>query len=192
MKQTNIFPKIGLYLKERVRKFLVVLKRNPHFIPLTMLLIAFAVLSFNLTKISNTTATMNKSGMGLCAFISMLLSILSMVCMLNAFPERKKPNLAMIIIMLSFFAIMIGADVFYLIKLVRGVTTDPDAITVTMKNYFIVEAQGALIGHIVTIALTAVFVVLEPLMAKLLKRINTSVEVEDNGEIAAIDITEEG
>ena len=192
MKQTNIFPKIGLYLKERVRKFLVVLKRNPHFIPLTMLLIAFAVLSFNLTKISNTTATMNKSGMGLCAFISMLLSILSMVCMLNAFPKRKKPNLAMIIIMLSFFAIMIGADVFYLIKLVKGVTTDPDAITVTMKNYFISEAQGALIGHIVTIALTAVFVVLEPLMAKLLKRINTSVEVEDNGEIAAIDITEEG
>ena len=35
-------------------------------------------------------------------------------------------------------------------------------------------------------------VVFEPLIAKLLKRINTSVDVEDNGEIAAIDISEEG
>jgi hypothetical protein len=61
-----------------------------------------------------------------------------------------------------------------------------------MKNYFIIEAQGALIAHIVTIALTAVFVALEPLMAKLLKMINTSIEVESNGEIAAIDISEEG
>ena len=157
-----------------------------------MLMIAFVVLSFNLTKISNTTATMNKSGMGLCAFISMLFSILSMVCMLNAFPKRKKPNVAMIVIMLLMFAIMIGADVFYCIKLVKGVTTDPDAITVTTKNYFIVETQQALIAHIVTIALTTVCVVLEPCLAKLLKKINTSIDVEDNGKIAAIDISEEG
>ena len=192
MKNKNILSKIGLSLKERARKFLVVLKRNPHFIPLAMLMIAFAVLSFNLTKISNTTATMNKSGMGLCAFISMLFSILSMVCMLNAFPKRKKPVMAMVVLMLLLFAIMIGADAIYLVKLVKGVTTDHDAIKVTMKNYFIVEAQLALILHIVTIALTAVTVVLEPVIAKLLKKINTSIDVEDNGEIAAIDISEEG
>ena len=191
MEKKNIFSKIGSFLKERVRKLLVLLKRNPHFIPLAMLMIAFGVLSFNLTKISNTTATMNKSGMGLCAFISMLLSILSMVCMLNAFPKRKKPNMAMILIMLFFFAIMIGADALYCVKLVRGVTTDADAITVTLKNYFIIEAQRALIIHIVTIALTAVCVVLEPWIAKLLRRINTSIDIEDNGEIAAIDISEE-
>ena len=192
MKDKNIFSKIGLSLKERARKFLVVLKRNPHFIPLAMLLVAFVVLSFNLTKISNTTATMNKTGMGLCAFISMLFSILSMVCMLNAFPKRKKPNVAMIVVMLVMFAVMIGADAFYCVKLVRGVTTDPDAITVTVKNYFIVETQQALIIHIVTIALTAVCVVLEPWLARLLKKINTSIDVEDNGAIAAIDISEEG
>ena len=192
MEKKNIFSKIWLAIKERARKFMVVLKRNPHFIPLAMLFIAFGVLSFNLTKISNTTATMNKSGMGLCAFISMLLSILSMVCMLNAFPKRKKPNMAMVIIMLVMFAVMIGADAIYCVKLVRGVTTDPDAITVTMKNYFIIEAQSALIAHIVTIALTAVCVVLEPVIAKLLKKVNTSIDVEDNGQIAAIDISEEG
>ena len=122
----------------------------------------------------------------------MLLSILSMVCMLNAFPKRRKPNMAMVIIMLVMFAVMIGADAIYCVKLVRGVTSDPDAITVTMKNYFIIEAQSALIAHIVTIALTAVCVVLEPVIAKLLKKVNTSIDVEDNGQIAAIDISEEG
>ena len=192
MEKKNTFSKIGLALKERWRKFLVTLKRNPHFIPLTMLFISFFILSLNLTKISNTTAIMNKSGMGLCAFISMLLSILSMVCMLSAFPKRSKPNWLMVAIMLLFFAIIIGADLIYCIKIYKGVTTDADAITVTVKNYFIVEAQQAVIIHIVAMALTFICTVLEPVIAKLLKKINTSIDVEDNGEIAAIDITEEG
>ena len=192
MEKKKFFSKIGFLLKEGMRKLLVTLKRNPHFIPMTMLLVAFAVLSFNLTKISNTTAIMNKSGMGLCAFISMLLSILSMVCMLNAFPKRSKPNAAMIIIMIAFFAIMMAADITYAIKILNGVTTDVDAIKITEKNYFIVEAQTAMYAHVALLFVTLLTVVFEPLIAKLLKRINTSVDVEDNGEIAAIDISEEG
>ena len=171
---------------------MVTLKRNPQLIPLTMLLVAFAVLSFNLTKISNTTAIMNKNGMGLCAFISMLFSILSMVCMLNAFPKRSKPNWVMIIVMLAFFGIMMAADVIYGVKVLNGVTTDVDAIKITEKNYFIVQAQITVYIHAGLLAVTGVLVILEPLIAKLLKRINTSVDVEDNGEIAAIDISEEG
>lgn len=191
MEKKNIFSKVRASVKEGVRKFMVTMKRNPHYIPLAMLLVSFVILSFNLTKISNTTATMNKMGMGLCAFISMLLSILSMVCMLNAFPKRQKPKIAVVVLMLILFAIIIVADVIYCIKVVNGVTTDPDAIKVTDKNYFIVEAQNALIVHIVTMALTAVSVVLEPVFAKLLKKVNTSVNVEDNGEITEIDISEE-
>ena len=192
MEKKNIFSKIKLALKERVRKTLVALKRNPHFIPLAMLLIAFGILSFNLTRISNTTATMNKTGMGLCAFISMLLSILSMVCMLNAFPKRSKPNMFMVIVMLAFFAIIIGVDVTYYIKVSNGINAEVDPIKITTKNMFIIEAQQAMIAHIVAMALTSIAVVLEPVLAKLLKKINTSVDVEDNGEIATIDITEEG
>jgi hypothetical protein len=191
MEKKNIFSKVRASVKEGARKFMVTMKRNPHYIPLAMLLVSFVILSFNLTKISNTTATMNKMGMGLCAFISMLLSILSMVCMLNAFPKRQKPKIAVVVLMLILFAIIIVADVIYCIKVVNGVTTDPDAIKVTDKNYFIVEAQNALIAHIVTMALTAVSVVLEPVFAKLLKKVNTSVNVEDNGEITEIDISEE-
>ena len=191
MEKKNIFTKIWASVKEAARKFMVTLKRNPQFIPLTMLLVSFAILSFNLTKISNTTATMNKLGMGLCAFISMLLSILSMVCMLNAFPKRQKPKTAVVVLMLIIFAIIIAADVYYCITVVKGVTTDADAIKITAKNYFIVEAQNAMIIHIVMMFLTAISVLLEPVFAKLLKRVNTSINVEDNGEIATIDISEE-
>ena len=191
MEKKNIFTKIWASVKEAARKFMVTLKRNPQFIPLTMLLVSFAILSFNLTKISNTTATMNKLGMGLCAFISMLLSILSMVCMLNAFPKRQKPKTAVVVLMLIIFAIIIAADVYYCITVVKGVTTDADAIKITAKNYFIVEAQNAMIIHIVMMFLTAISVLLEPVFAKLLKRVNTSIDVEDNGEIATIDISEE-
>ena len=48
-----------------------------------------------------------------------------------------------------------------------------------------------MIVHIVLVAITILTVVLEPLFAKLLKKINTSVEVEDNGEIGQIDLTED-
>lgn len=191
MEKKNVFSKIWAYLKERARKFMVTLKRNPQYIPFAMLIVSFVVLSFNLTKISNTTATMNKTGMGLCAFISMLLSILSMVCMLNAFPKRKKPNVAVIVLMLILFAIIIAADAIYSVKVVNGITTDPDAIKITIKNYFIVEAQNAMVVHIITVAITALCVVLEPLYAKLLMKVNTSIEVEDNGEISEIDISDE-
>lgn len=191
MEKKNVFTKIWASVKEGARKFMVTLKCNPHYIPLVMLLISFVVLSFNLTKISNTTATMNKLGMGLCSFISMLFSILSMVCMLNAFPKRKKPNLPVIILMMVIFAIIITVDVIYCIKVINGVTTDADAIKITEKNYFIVEAQNAMIAHIVTVALTMISVALEPVFAKLLKKVNTSINVEDNGEIAEIDISEE-
>ena len=44
---------------------------------------------------------------------------------------------------------------------------------------------------IVMMFLTAISVLLEPVFAKLLKRVNTSINVEDNGEIATIDISEE-
>ena len=189
--KTVFLPKIWAYIKESARKFMVTLKRNPQFIPLAMLLISFVVLSFNLTKISNTTATMNKMGMGLCAFISMLLSILSMVCMLNAFPKRQKPNKVMVGLMLAIFAIIIAADVFYCVRIYNGVYVDADAIKITEKNYFIVESQTAMIVHIVTVALTAITVVLEPLFAKLLKKVNTSIEIEDNGEMEQIDISDE-
>ena len=83
-------------IKEAVRKLIVSLKRNPSVIPLVVLFVTFLYYSLNLTNMSDTTAKIQGMGMGLSQFCIMLFSLLSLVCMLNAFPRRQKPNYLMI------------------------------------------------------------------------------------------------
>ena len=128
-------------LKESFRKLLVSLKRRPHMIPLLVFALAFLVYSLNLMNISDTTAKIQGKGMGLCGFATMLFSLLSLLCFLNAFPHRKRVNVPMLV--LSF--LMVG------------------------------------------VVLTALL----PVYSKLLRKINTSVSVEDNGKLDAIDISGE-
>ena len=56
--------KIVAWLKERVRKFFVALKKNPQAIPLVALCITFVQYSMNLTSISDTTAKIQGANMG--------------------------------------------------------------------------------------------------------------------------------
>lgn len=187
----NRLDKIKAGVKEGVRKFLVTLKRNPQYIPLVMLFISFLAYSLNLTSISDTTAKIYGNNMGLCAFVSMLFSILSFVCMLNAFPKRQKPNIFMIVLMMVMYAVVIFADATYLTRIIEATTRAEHAIQITTDTIYILEAKRVMIAHIVLVSLTATCVVLEPVFAKLLKKINTSIEVEDNGEIQNIDLTED-
>ena len=182
---------VSAWIKEKIRKVLVSLKRNPQFLPLAALTVSFLVLSLNLTDISDTTAKIYGANMGLCGFISMLLSILSYVCMFSAYPKRQKPNWLMIALMLVMYAIVIFADSYYLDRITYALTRPEDPIVVTPATQYIYNAQYYLGIHIVTIIITMVTVVLEPLYAKLLKKINTSIEVADNGELESIDISNE-
>ena len=77
-------------MKEFFRKRIVTLKRRTHLIPLVILAAAFVYYSLNLTVISNTTSLINGAHMGLAEFATMLFSVLSLVCFLNAFPTGKK------------------------------------------------------------------------------------------------------
>lgn len=178
-------------IKEGVRKFFVTLKRNPQYIPLAALLVSFLVYSLNLTVISNTTNKLLGQNMGLCSFVTMLFSILSFVCMLNAFPKRQKPNVFMILLMIVMYGAVIYADHTYLGAIEKALTDPVHPIVITPELSYIVEAQSMLGVHMVLVGLTIAFVVLEPLFAKLLKKINTSVEVEDNGTIDNIELTED-
>lgn len=178
MKQKNNF------FKEFVRKFLVTLKKNPSMIPFAMLMVSFLVFSLNLTDISNTTARIQGIGMGLCEFLSMLLSLLCMICLLNAFPKRQKPNYSMIAIILVFSIIIIASDIIYINRIINS------AVKVTSSTLFIYTAQNVLTVHIVLVAITAVTVILEPLFAKLLKKINTSIELEETS-VAEIELVDE-
>lgn len=175
-----------------IRKFIVALKRRPHYIPLAVFLVAFIIYSFHLSDVSDTTALLQGSNMGLAGFATMLLSMLSLVCFLNAFPYRKPVNKPMLILMILMVGIVIFCDVFY-IRSVGSIVRAPGAnIEITAeKNTFIIYADWYLRQHIGYLIAGLVLTVLLPVYSKLIRKINTNVEVEGNGEMAEIDISAE-
>ena len=190
MKKENIFfNKLLASLKEFFRKFLVTLKKNPSFIPLAMLLISFIIYSFNLTSISDTTATIQGKGMGICEFAAMLFSILSMIAMLNAFPKRSKPNYPIVGLIVLLNVIIIVADLIYVNKISEYFVIVGDKINPKYYDAYI-TSFNMLYTHIALTAATVATVILEPLFAKLLKKINTSVELEETN-VANIELAEE-
>ena len=174
--------------KEIVRKFIVALKRRPQMIPLAVFVIAFLVYTLNLSQVSDTTAKLQSSGMGLAGFAVMLFSMLSMVSFMNAFPYRKPVNKLMLIVMFVMNAIIIVADVFYL-GAVSGVQNNPATrVAITKDTLYIVYAQYYLQMHIIILAVAIVLTVLLPVYSKLLRKINTNIEVEENADMGEIDL----
>ena len=178
-------------MKEIWRKFLVSLKRRPQMIPLAVLVVGFLFYSMNLMYISDTTARIQGTGMGLAGFATMLFSMLSFVCFLNAFPYRKKPNMPMVILMFAMLAIVIVADVYYINTIWTAITRPDNPIRVTAETSYIAFAEYYLRVHIGILAVGAALTALLPVYTKWLRKIKTSIEVVDNGEMEAIDISSE-
>lgn len=178
-------------MKEFFRKRLVSLKRRPHMIPLLILAAAFIYYSLNLTVVSNTTSLINGAHMGLAEFATMLFSVLSLVCFLNAFPHRKKVNVYMLVLMILMVGLLIFCDIYYMGRITYAISKAENPIDPTGRNSFVTDAMNMLKTHriilIVSLALTALL----PVYTPLLKKINTSISVEDSGDMAAIDISGE-
>lgn len=187
--KNNFLNKLLNAFKGFGRRFLITLKKNPQFIPLAMLLISFLVYSLNLTDVSNTTATLQGKGMGLCEFITMLFSILSMIAILNAFPKRKKPNYPVVILIVVICIIVIVADLIYVTKVSDAFVTLGNKIN---RKYYesYVTTYDMLYVHVALMAITIVTVVIEPILAKLLKKIKIKVEIEET-HVGNIELSEE-
>ena len=177
-------------VKEFFRKQIVTLKRNPQNIPMAMLLISFVYYSLNLTNMSNTTAKIQGVGMGLCQFCIMLFSLLSIVCMLNAFPSRKKPVYPMVVLMFAMFGIMIYADIHFCNGIMAALTRAESPIILDVNTMYIANAYNMLQTFMILLGITAALVLTLPVYSKWIRKINTSVDVEDNGEMAQIEISE--
>jgi hypothetical protein len=177
-------------IKESIRKVVVSLKRNPSVIPLVMLFIAFLYYSLNLTNMSDTTAKIQGMGMGLSQFCIMLFSLLSLVCMLNAFPRRQKPNILMIVVMFVMFAVIIYCDIHYTNAIMAALTRAESPIALNETTIYIADAYNMLNTHVIMMGASAALVVLLPVYSKLLRKINTSVEVEGNDAMAAIELND--
>ena len=176
---------------EFIRKKLVSLKRKPQTIALLVLAAAFLYYSLNLTKISNTTAKIQGPGMGLAGFATMLFSILSLVCFLNAFPHRKKTNIPMLVLMFVMAGVIIFCDLYYGGRITIAVTRETNPIDPTGSNIYISQAQHMLRIHMILVAAGAALAALLPAYAPLIRKINTSVEVAANEDMGVIDISGE-
>ena len=183
--------RFAAWCKERWRRFLVSLKRRPQMIPLVVFVVAFVFYSLNLMHISDTTARIQGPGMGLAGFATMLFSMLSFMCFLNAFPYRKKPNVPMIVLMFAMLAIIIFADVYYINGILSAVNRPDNPIVVTEATIFIMYADWYLRIHIGILCAGIVLTLLLPVYSKWLRKIKTSIDVGDNGEMGAIDISGE-
>lgn len=174
-------------MPEFLRKLVVSLKRRPQMIAMVAFIVAFLIYSLNLTYVSHTTARIQGPNMGLFGFVTMLLSMLFFVCFLNAFPRRKKANVAMLALMLVMIVIIIFCDVQYsgLIRTALNRTENPIA-----PEDYILRTQSMLSTHIITMLIGTALVALLPVYSKAIRSIKTSVEVQDNGKLAAIDIEE--
>ncbi len=177
--------------KEWGRKQIVSLKRNPQRIALVAYLITFLYYALNLTCISNTTSRIQGPGMGLCGFVTMLFSMLSLVSFLNAFPHRKPVNKPMLILLFVLSAIVLYADYHYRSLIYNAIFRAENPIVVTESTIYIKTAADVLSVHMVLLIISIALVALLPVYSKLIKKINTSVEVDGYDSMEAIDISGE-
>lgn len=175
-------------MKEFFRKKMVGLKRKPQTIALVVLVVAFLYYSLNLTQISNTTAKVQGPGMGLSGFVTMLFSMLSLVCFMNAFPHRKKVNIPMLVLMFIMIGIIIYCDIYYGGRITNAITRADNPIDPTGANSYITNAQNMLKVHMIILIIGAGLTALLPVYAPLLKKVNTSIEVAGNEDMAALDL----
>lgn len=182
--------------KEFVRKFFVSLKRNPHNIALVMMLVTFVFYSLNLTFVSYTSIFANRQNMGQCQFVSMLLGILAFVSFLRAFPRREKPSIVMIALTVLMLIASTAAEFLYATRIKQFLGTNPsnlrDAagdLTEMGKNIY--TAQAVISTHIILLIVCIGLIVLLPVYSKLIKKINTSIDVAGNENMTAIDMAED-
>ena len=163
--------------KEWFRKKIVSLKRAPHMIALICYLattVYFMLVLFcfsqaidkGANEISVAPAT------GICIFITTLLSLLVLVSYLNAFPKRKKPNIAFIILVFVMVAGMVGCDIGYYVQMTN----------LADRYVEVAKAQPYLIIHLVLLGISTVVFALLPVYKKLIQKIDTSVVLESATE----------
>ncbi|MBE5787171.1 MAG: hypothetical protein E7324_06475 [Clostridiales bacterium] len=178
-------------LKESLRKTIVSLKRKPQTIPLLVLAAAFLVYSLNLTHISDTTAKIQLSGMGLSGFCTMLFSLLSFVCFLNAYPHRKKTNIPMLALVFVMLGILIFCDTYYAARIIEATTRENHPIVVDANTAYIPKALSVLGLHRMIVAIGGTLTALVPVLRKLLRRIDTSLPVEEKVEMKELHLSDE-
>ena len=129
--------------------------------------------------------------MGQCDFAAMLFSILAFVVFLRTFPKRQPANKIMLGLLFVMLALLVCVDVVYISRITDALTRSVNPIEVKADTEYINTAKTIVTLHVVFIGITAVLLALLPVYTPAIRKINTSIEVEGNGSMAAIDISGE-
>ncbi|MBQ1538142.1 MAG: hypothetical protein IIZ73_07510, partial [Ruminococcus sp.] len=86
---------------------------------------------------------------------------------------------------------LLFVDSVYLMRIVSAVTRSDNPIVVDANSLYINTAQTVVTLHIVFICITGVLLALLPLYSKAIRKINTSIDLEYNGSMEEIDISDE-
>ena len=178
--------KIGAEVKEWFRKRIVALKRKPQNIALLFLAVTTIYFMLCLFKISiaiNEIYTQEgvKSTIGICIFVTTLLSLLVLVSFLNSFPKRKKPNIFFIVLVFLMIGAMIVCDIMYYVQ-VENILALPELQDATKTIALVRPGQTYVLVHVILLGVSAVVFALLPAYRLLLNKINTKVELESATE----------
>ncbi len=171
-------PGFGAKLKEWNRKNIVNLKRKPQRISFYCYVICavfYLIALFTFSKGASAVAAKVKVS-GILIFVSTLLSILVLVSFLNAFPNRKKPVIAMIVLVFVMSAAIVACDLALFIQVLQATQSVKRPYTETA----VYTSLPLYVVHLVLLVISMVLFALTPVIHKMLLKINTQIEIESN------------
>ena len=183
--------KFAAGLKEWCRKKVVSLKRNPQRIAQVWQVIVTFVWLITLFTYSSAIYDMNVEWTGLVVFVNTLFSILVIVLFLNSFPKRKKPNIVMLVLLFVFLAVIIGCDVLYYVLCTNHIDAGNVNAAFLQSHPKVEKSLSFSIMFIVFEAIAAILVATLPLYTRLLRKINTRKDFEENKLSEEIDTSAE-
>ncbi len=172
--------------KEWFRKKVVALKRKPQNIALLFLVISTVYFMLALFKISIAVYSVYtqqgiETTIGICIFVTTLLSLLVLVSFLNSFPKRKKPNIFFIVLVFLMIAAMIVCDIMFYVQMSQ-ILALPDLANAKDTISKVTTGQTYVIVHVVLLGVSAIVFALLPAYRLLINKINTQVELESATE----------
>ena len=175
-------------IKEWFRKRIVALKRKPQNVALFFLAVTTIYFMLSMFKISQAIYEVyDQEGVdttiGICVFVTTLLSLLVLVSFLNSFPKRKKPNIFFIVLVGLMIAAMIACDIVFYVQ-------TEDILALPALQVFEAQAtvakvklgQTYILAHVGLLAFSGIMFALLPAYKILINKINTKVELESATE----------
>ncbi len=182
-------------IKERLRKFVVKLKRRPMNIAFFVLIVSSLVFLFLLGSFSQAGIEYSKSGVPISLFINTLFCILVLLLFMYSFPKRsKKPKIVMLVLCFAFMAVMIGLDILLYIRWTGAWAEQLPVLSESdkaIREKYIYAAINGSLAHAVLVAIAAILTATYPLYGKLISKINTRKVVESTEIKEEIDTSEE-